>query len=300
MLGKGNEETDTTQTANAGIVNTSPLTNVNASWIVDSGASDHMTSDLGLLYNCHAVLNPEKNKDYLPTGNVVSVTHKGNSSILNSHPISNVLVLPDFNINLLSVSKLTKELQCSISFFPNFCIFQDLSTSMVKGIGREDHGLYILQSSTISQTPQPSLSHNQSVNTAQHLSKSSILWHKRMGHAPLEVIKKHASLRHLKSISHICLVCPLAKHTKLPFSLSCSRSKSAFELLHCDIWGPYRVPTHDSKRFFVTVVDDFTRFTWLFLIESKTEDIVVLRKFLTEINNVFSTSVEVLRTDNGL
>uniref|UniRef100_A0A3Q7IWU7 SUI1 domain-containing protein n=1 Tax=Solanum lycopersicum TaxID=4081 RepID=A0A3Q7IWU7_SOLLC len=76
MLGKGNEETDTTQTANAGIVNTSPLTNVNASWIVDSGASDHMTSDLGLLYNCHAVLNPEKNKDYLPTGNVVSTEGK--------------------------------------------------------------------------------------------------------------------------------------------------------------------------------------------------------------------------------
>lgn len=73
---------------------------------------------------------------------------------------------------------------------------------------------------------------------------------------------------------------------------------SAFDLLHCDIWGPYRVTTHNHKTFFVTMVDDFTRFIWLFLIQSKSEVIVVMRNFLTRIKNLFDTSVKVLRTNN--
>jgi len=45
----------------------------------------------------------------------------------------------------LSVSQLTKEFQCVATFFPDFCILQDFSSGQVKGIGREDQGLYILK-----------------------------------------------------------------------------------------------------------------------------------------------------------
>jgi len=97
----------------------------------------------------------------------------------------------------------------------------------------------------------------------------------------------------------ICTVCPLAKHTKLPFTHSTHLSKHVCELLHCDLWGPYRVPTHNKKRFFVTIVDDFSRYTWIFLITSKAETVVVLKHFLKNVQNLFSTSVKTLRTDNG-
>lgn len=59
------------------------------------------------------------------------------------------------------------------------------------------------------------------------------------------------------------------------------------------------MPTYNNKRFFVTIVDDHSRFTWLFLIQFKSEVIVVLKDFLTRIQNLFSTSVKILRTDNG-
>lgn len=104
---------------------------------------------------------------------------------------------------------------------------------MVKGIGREDQGLYILKSNTVEPTSS-SCSLNKCVNTVQ-LSDSSILWHRRLGHAPLKVIIRHESLSHLKCEGQMFHVCPLAKHTKLPFPISLSKSKFIFELVHCDI-----------------------------------------------------------------
>lgn len=107
-------------------------------------------------------------------------------------------------------------------------------------------------------------------------------------------------MRHLKNCDQsYCIVCPLAKQTKLPFQLSSTVSHSAFELVHCDVWGPYRVPTYDSKRFFVIIVDDFTRYTWVFLTVSKSDTIVVLREFVNKVKNVFSSSIKLLRTYNG-
>ena len=126
------------------------------------------------------------------------------------------------------------------------------------------------------------------------------VWHKRLGHAPIDIIRRHESLKNLRSTSHShCTVCPLAKHTKLPFPVSSHMSKNVFELLHCDVWGPYRVPTHNNKRYFVTIVDDFSRYTWIYLVTSKADTVVVLKHFLLQVQNVYSTKVKILRTDNG-
>lgn len=46
------------------------------------------------------------------------------------------------------VSKITNDLGCSVSFFPDFCLFQDLSNGRVREIDREENGLYILTGST--------------------------------------------------------------------------------------------------------------------------------------------------------
>ena len=48
----------------------------------------------------------------------------------------NVMYIPEFKHNLLSVSKLTMELNCSVHFYPDFCSFHDLFSGRVKGIGK--------------------------------------------------------------------------------------------------------------------------------------------------------------------
>jgi len=280
--------------------------------IIDTGATHHITSSLASLATNNAAPGDSTSKVHLPNGNTVAVSHIGSTCILANQTISNVLHLPDFQVNLVSVSKLTKELKCMVAFFPDFCVFQDLYTGQVKGIGKEDHGLYILTRGP-NQAPRKlvnssmsSRSHSHSTSVAKSIvlpslhCESADVWHKRLGHAPIDIIKRHKSLSALssKDNSH-CTVCPLAKHTKLPFPLSTTLSKGVFELLHCDIWGPYKVPTYNGKRFFVTVVDDYSRYTWVFLLASKADTIVVLRKFLTQVKNVFFTTVKTLRTDNG-
>ena len=61
-----------------------------------------------------------------------------------SIPLTSVSSLPNLSFNLMSVSKLTRALKCYISFFPNFCLFQDLMTKQIISRGRESKGLYIL------------------------------------------------------------------------------------------------------------------------------------------------------------
>ncbi|XP_070002185.1 uncharacterized protein [Nicotiana sylvestris] len=103
------------------------------------------------------------------------------------------------------------------------------------------------------------------------------VWHQRLGHLPMEVIKRISKLKqHFKKDSSEvacldCPVCPLARQTKLLFPVSTSRAQDPFHLLHVDVWGPYRVSTHDNKRFFLTIVDDFSRITWLFFMNAKDE-----------------------------
>ena len=216
------------------------------------------------------------------------MSHIGATNICTNQTISNVLFLPDFKVNLLSVSKLTKELNYMVGFFPNFCILQDLSTCQLKGIGKKDYGLYILQREShqgprqapkkLVNTRSRRLASDESMSKSMSNSETIDVSHRRLGHAPIDVIKRHEFLSLLQNKDHThCTMCLLAKHTKLPFSVSTTMSRSAFELLHCDIWGPYRVPTHNGKRFFVTIVDHYSRYTWVFLIASKVVTVVVFK-----------------------
>lgn len=61
----------------------------------------------------------------------------------NKKKFSGVLYLPEFKYNLIYVAKLTNDLSCSITFYPNHVIMQDLSSGVVLGIGKEAVGLYI-------------------------------------------------------------------------------------------------------------------------------------------------------------
>lgn len=176
--------------------------------------------------------------------------------------------------------KITKELHCFVAFFPDFCVFQALYNGLVRVNGKEDHELYLLQGISLLMSQSQSVV-NINVHTQLVLILILHLWHLRFGHAPLDLIKKYESLRFLKNVvPHHCIVRPLAKQAKLSFHLSTTLSKSAFDLLQCHIWGSYRFPTFDGKKYFITVIDDYIRYTWVFFINSKSGD------FLTRIQNM--------------
>lgn len=106
-------------------------------------------------------------------------------------------------------------------------------------------------------------------------------------------------LEDCKSIVESCDVCPLARHVRQFFPISSSKSIKAFQLLHLDVWGPYSTPTFDENKYFLTIVDDFSRVTWIFHLKLKGDVINVLKYFLKQIQTQFIGLVQTVRSDNG-
>lgn len=121
-----------------------------------------------------------------------------------------------------------------------------------------------------------------------------------MGHVPMRVLRriscfKNNSNFHLDS----CDICPVARQTRIPFPVSSSKSNDAFQLVHMDVWGHYRHETHDGMRFFLTLVDDCTKWTWLLLMRLKSDVILLLTNFITIVYTQFDSKIKVMRSDNS-
>lgn len=255
------------------------------SWVLDSGATDHITSNLSILTHVHS---PHSHTVNLPNGTSTPITHMGTFQFNSKFSLHDVLYVPTFRMNLMSVSKLTRDLNCSVIFLVDSCILQDLDSKKTIGLGRRHGGLYYLQPENLS-------------SVSCQIS-STELWHNRLGHPSSSRFKLLQPLLSIKNnVAHFdhCLVCPLAKQTRLSFPNSSIKSKTAFDLIHCDVWGPHRTPTYSGSRFFLTVVDDYTRCTWVFLMAHKSEATHILTKFIHFVSNQFQASIKAIRMDNG-
>ena len=96
-----------------------------------------------------------------------------------------------------------------------------------------------------------------------------------------------------------CSICPQSRQTRLPFRSSFIKTTSPFEILHVDVWGPYSSPTYDGCTYFLTVVDDSTRCTWVFLMKYKSQSLTFLQQLSNYIENQFHTTIKVVRTNHA-
>jgi len=197
--------------------------------------------------------------------------------------LHNVLFIPDFNYNLISILKLIADSQVHVIFTNFGCLIQDqVSKKMIGSISFHE-GLYILYD------------FKNSVN-----STCSNTWHRRLGHLSdqrLHILKsKHG---YIDIRNEHCDVCHMAKQKKLSFSNSQSRADKCFNLIQVDIWGPAPTPFLHGHRYFLSVIDDFSRFSWIYLMHNKSETTTHLTNFINFVENQFETKVKVIRSDNG-
>lgn len=257
-------------------------------WIIDSGASDHMTSSTSSFTSYKSTPNAKPVK--LPTGDVAPISHIGSVHLSNDLHVNDVLCVPNFQFNLLSVNKLTQSLNCAAIFFPTFCVFQDLHSKKLIGMGEVRDGLYHLTQPS----PTP-------FSAMPVISSSPNLWHMRLGHpSPARLSKLSSNSDVIFPFNSHCDVCHLAKQTRSPFHLSNNRSKNPFDLIHCDIWGGYRTPSHTGAHYFLTIVDDHSRCTWVYLMRYKSETFYFLKNFCAMVKTQFQRQVCKIRSDNGL
>lgn len=158
--------------------------------------------------------------------------------------------------------------------------------------GARSHGLYKLQAAFL-----PSTSLPKSTSCTAHTIDTHLI-HARFGHISCT---KLAHFPAMKDINHqlICDTCNISKFHRLPFVSNHNRSNAAFDLIHIDIWGPYKHQASNGSSFFLTIVDDHTRCTWTYLIANKSHVPHILQTFYHYILNQFHTSIKAIRSDNG-
>ena len=168
------------------------------------------------------------------------------------------------------------------------------------GLAKLKHGLYHLQiNKDINQViPKASFINNFSTPPITNAN----LWHFRLGHLSgkrLNVL--HSTFSFIsKHIEENCDVCHLAKQKKLSYSPSINRASKPFDLVHMDIWGPFSQPSIHGHKYFLTIVDDFSYYTWIVLLRSKGEVRTQIQNFIVLIDNQFQITIKRVRSNNGL
>ena len=112
--------------------------------------------------------------------------------------------------------------------------------------------------------------------------KEHEVWHSHFGHPSyvrLNILKNVLHFKQLVIETPHCSICHLANQKRLPFPNSNFVSISSVELLHLDTWGAFHLPTHDGFHYFLTIVDDFTYFTWVYLLKVKSDVAIIFPAF---------------------
>jgi hypothetical protein len=129
------------------------------------------------------------------------------------------------------------------------------------------------------------------------------VWHSRLGH-PSNLIIKKLLQNSLLSISgptqssHICESCQVAKCRKLPFPTSTRVSTTPLELIHSDVWSS-PIMSVGGCRYYVVFIDDYSRFTWMFPLQNKSDVFLCFIKFKNLVENLLSCKIKQLQSDNG-
>ncbi|GAA0186796.1 transmembrane signal receptor [Lithospermum erythrorhizon] len=103
-----------------------------SNWIIDSGASNHVTGDLSLLCDC---VNITGYPVGLPDGQISRAVKRGNLYLSSHCALHDVLYVPQFTCNLIYVTQLADSLNCVIKFTKNGCIIQDPTSRSLIGLG---------------------------------------------------------------------------------------------------------------------------------------------------------------------
>ena len=255
-------------------------------WIVDSGATDHITNDASLLHDFQ--LFSKSPHVSIANGKNVPILGKGKIKLFSKDIESHVLYVPSFPFKLLSVGKLTILLNCLAIFSPHNVIFQDQVTKRKIGEGFYLNGLYYISISS---------SLSKSLVAASNPPSLQRLWHMRLAHPSFHVLS--LLFPSYCKTSHECEICHLSKSTRLAFPISKSRATLPFEIVHSDVWGPASLESFDGYKFYVTFIDDFTRITFVYLLKFKHEVFKCFEDFHKLVTNHFSSKICILRSDNG-
>ncbi|KAJ9542155.1 LOW QUALITY PROTEIN: hypothetical protein OSB04_028661 [Centaurea solstitialis] len=268
-------------------------------WHVDSGCSRHMTGIMSLLENFKRFNGGHVAFGDNPKGGKVSGKGKISKGMMT---FEDVYYVEQLKYNLLSVSQVCDK-KHSILFNDEECMilspeFKIVDENMILLRAPRKDNVYCLDLEDVS-----SKSSLNCLLSKASLSESS-LWHRRMCHMHFKNMNKLVKgnlVRGLPtkefSCDDHCVSCLKGKqHKSTHKSKEVNTISAPLQLLHMDLFGPTNVMSIGKKSYCLVIVDDYSRFTWVFFLRTKDETSGLIKPF---IENKTNLKVKVIRSDNG-
>ena len=268
------------------------------SWVLDSGASDHMTADMSLFEN----FSHSKVKKGVITagGHILPVLGIGDVKLGNFGTLRRVLFVPELKANLISLFHLGSDLHCRIIFDDDNCCFIDKISGKEIGRFKAQDGLFriLLSGGLLQQGPANRLS-SASISSSVSLNKL-FQKHCQLGHPFVKILRfMFPNLcQGLDKNTLFCEACQLAKQKRISFPFVGNRSNTPLFRIHSDIWGPSATGVRGAK-WFIIFVDDCTRLTWIYMMANKSEASSIILPFIRLLQNQFDTTPKRFRSDNA-
>jgi hypothetical protein len=221
----------------------------------------------------------------------------GKIAINIKHSIYNVFLVESVGYNLLSVSQL-----CHMGYN---CLFTNIDVSVFK---RSDGSLDFKGVLDIKLYFVDFPKENADLDACL-IAKTNMgwLWHRCLAHVGMKNLHKLLKGEHVLGLTHVCFekdrpcaACQARKQVgNTHQSKNVMTTSRPLELLHMDIFGPVAYLSIGGSKYGLVIVDDFSRFTWVFFLQDKSKTQVTLKRFLRRAQNEFELKVKKIRSDNG-
>ncbi|KAI3681503.1 hypothetical protein L6452_36302 [Arctium lappa] len=271
-------------------------------WHVDSGCSRHMTGNMSCLQDFKHI-----NGGHVAFGDNLTggkISGKGNVT-KGKMTFEDVYYVDQLKYNLLSVSQVCDK-QHSILFTNTECMivapgFKVVDESMILLRTPRKDNVYCLDMDNVYS--------DSSLNCL--VSKASVdessLWHRRMCYMNFKTMNKLVKNNLVRglpskvfSCDDHCVACLKGKQHKTSHKTKEINSiSSCLQLLHMDLFGPTNVMSIGKKSYCLVIVDDYSRFTWVYFLRTKDETSGLIKSFMLRIENQTNQKVKVIRSDNG-
>jgi len=101
-------------------------------------------------------------------------------------------------------------------------------------------------------------------------------------------------------IRSVCETCIKGKMTRQPFPKnSSSETEQPLDLIHTDVCGPMQTMTPGKKRYILTLIDDYSKYTVVYLLEHKSEAIEKIQDYVRHMKTKFKKTPKIIRSDRG-
>lgn len=101
------------------------------------------------------------------------------------------------------------------------------------------------------------------------------------------------------SVPKFCTICQYGKSHILSHTSSETKTKEPLELLYLDIWGPALITSRNNYKYYFSIVDDHSRFTWIYALTAKSETFTTFQVFKKMIEINLKRKIRTLQTDWG-